>query len=656
MLEGKRLENYQVVKKIGIKDISEYYLAKEIGIEDFEKIVVIKRIIPSLADLEEFKALIINEARVGSKLDHTNIVKIFKLLYLENTYFIVMEYIQGVDLKSIISQGIKKRNPLPIELSVKIIAEVCYGLDYAHKKKDIEGRPLHIVHRNINPENIIVSYSGEVKIQGFGMAQSVEELSKKVDNIPKRIVSYLSPEQLSNNKIDYRSDIFSVGVILWELVTGSKLFNTENPEEIIKQIKEGNIPNPRALNKYVPEKLENIIMKALAPNPTDRFTEISQFGDMLEEFIASIRAVANPTEISKYINSILGEEEKLYFQKDTDAEEFIKTMTKNDELYISTLRPSDIEIKPIEIDESLIKTVVPQKAKEETSTKEEIPSHTEESKTIQLEDNLKKEEPIEKNVEKESSKLDIILEEINTLTKPDKSSIKQEIDDKTPQKSFKKIESVSKDIYRPKKEMTFTIPEAKLKRNWYRIGLYISIPCFILFVAVISFFQSYSNKKFSNREIKQSFPIYEENESATDINKTFIPSEEIKEDINKEDTNKPETLPKEEIKETKSTIETKSTDSLSIGEQKPTGAEEEIKLSDPILIESDPPGADVYFNGDINRMKKKTPNHFRLRLNYDYEIEVVKEGYIPEQKHINLKSKNEKDRIVFNLKKIPSEK
>ncbi|RME56395.1 MAG: serine/threonine protein kinase, partial [Deltaproteobacteria bacterium] len=308
MIEGIRLENYQLIEKIASKDIAEYYLAKELTPKGGGKTVVVKRIIPSLADIEEFIAMLVNEARLGMRLDHPNIVKIHHLGEFKNTVFLVQEYIHGHDLKKVIRRGRQARNPIPLEYSVKIISEVCLGLDYAHKQTSEDGHPLNIVHRNISPENILLTFNGEVKLQDFGVAKSADRQSDTIAAVPKGNISYLSPEQIKGETIDRRSDIFSTGIVLWELATGSRLFAMENQYETMRRIKECRVPSPRDLNPYVPAYLEKIVMKALSEKPEERYATAFEFHQALESFLETIPGSVTTRDIGRYLNRLFDAE------------------------------------------------------------------------------------------------------------------------------------------------------------------------------------------------------------------------------------------------------------------------------------------------------------------------------------------------------------
>ncbi|RMD97941.1 MAG: serine/threonine protein kinase, partial [Deltaproteobacteria bacterium] len=308
MIEGIRLENYQLIEKIASKDIAEYYLAKELTPKGGGKTVVVKRIIPSLADIDEFIAMLVNEARLGMRLDHPNIVKIYHLGEFKDTVFLVQEYIHGHDLKKVIRRGRQARNPIPLEFSVKIVSEVCLGLDYAHKQTDEAGNPLNIVHRNISPENILLTFNGEVKLQDFGVAKSADRRSDTIAAVPKGNISYLSPEQIKGERIDRRSDIFSTGIVLWELATGSRLFAMENQYETMRRIKECRVPSPRNLNPYVPEYLEKIVMKALSAKPEERYSTAFDFHLALESFLETIPGSVTTQDIGRYLNRLFDAE------------------------------------------------------------------------------------------------------------------------------------------------------------------------------------------------------------------------------------------------------------------------------------------------------------------------------------------------------------
>ena len=217
------LENYgeyQLIKKLATGGMAQIYLARQQGLEGFEKLLVVKRILPHLAENEDFIKMFLDEARIAARLNHPNIVQIFNLGSQDDTFFIAMEYIHGEDVRRVWKRADQAGKDLPVPMVCRIIMDAAAGLDYAHKKTDQVGKPLGIVHRDISPQNILVTFEGGVKVVDFGIAKAADQATVTKSGVLKGKYSYMSPEQASGQKIDHRTDIFALGTVLYELLTG----------------------------------------------------------------------------------------------------------------------------------------------------------------------------------------------------------------------------------------------------------------------------------------------------------------------------------------------------------------------------------------------------------------------------------------------------
>ncbi|MGB9599635.1 MAG: serine/threonine protein kinase, partial [Myxococcota bacterium] len=235
--------------------MAEVFKAKAYGVEGFEKLVAIKRILPNIAEDEEFITMFIDEAKIAVQLNHANIAQIFDLGKIEDTYFIALEYVYGKDLRAIFERLRKRGEIMPIPVACYIITQVCEGLDYAHRKKDSMGRDLNIVHRDVSPQNILVAYEGDVKVIDFGIAKAANKASKTQAGILKGKFGYMSPEQVRGLPLDRRSDIFSLGIIFYEILTGERLFVGESDFSTLEKVRNVEIMPPTAYNRNIPESL-----------------------------------------------------------------------------------------------------------------------------------------------------------------------------------------------------------------------------------------------------------------------------------------------------------------------------------------------------------------------------------------------------------------
>ncbi len=294
---------YRLLERVASGGMAEVFRAKRTGVEGFEKVLAVKRILPHLSDNKEFVEMFIDEAKMVAGLTHPNIVQIFDLGRIDKTYFIAMEYVQGKDLRTILKRTKEKGVRIPLDLSVLIISRVCSALEYAHRKKDDEGRPLKIVHRDISPQNILISFEGEVKLTDFGIAKATSKATTTDRGALRGKLLYMSPEQASGVPMDRRSDVFSLGVVFYEMITDSKPFLGTSEKGILEMVRECRIEPPRALNPRVPENLEHVVMRALEKNPEQRYQDASEMYRDLERVLHSRQPPA-ASELARFMEAL----------------------------------------------------------------------------------------------------------------------------------------------------------------------------------------------------------------------------------------------------------------------------------------------------------------------------------------------------------------
>ena len=303
---------YTLLRRLATGGMAEIFLARQVGVSGFEKEVVVKRLLPENAANQEFVSMFLDEARIAAHLTHPNIAQIFDLGQEGEDYYIAMEYVRGADLRRVCSQGIAEGNYLPLHHAVRIVAEVCDALTYAHGRTSKDGRPLNIVHRDVSPTNILVTYDGGVKLVDFGIAKAENKVSVTKTGQIKGKYGYMSPEQCRGDHLDARSDIFAVGINLYELTLGRRLFRGDSDVETLRAIESGAIPAPRSISPDYPARLEAIVLRALARDANDRYTHARDLQVALEDFLAesSLRATAG----------MLGEYMRQLFRDQLDLE------------------------------------------------------------------------------------------------------------------------------------------------------------------------------------------------------------------------------------------------------------------------------------------------------------------------------------------------
>lgn len=299
---------YYLLELINVGGMAEVFKAKMFGVEGFEKIVAIKRILPEVAEDAEFIKMFVDEAKIAVKLQHPNVVQIFELGKIEDSYFIAMELINGKDLKTIRKRLKRVDLLMPVEQSAYIISQVCDGLDYAHRKTDEKMNPLNIVHRDISPQNMIVSYEGTVKLIDFGIAKAKSKSTKTQVGMLKGKFSYMSPEQVSGQPIDRRSDIFSLGVVFFEMLTGKRLFLGKNDVETLEKIRKAEVLPPSVFNSAVPPELDRIVLKALAKDREDRYQWASEFSEDLKKFSYSSGKSFSRQDMMNFMSEFFADE------------------------------------------------------------------------------------------------------------------------------------------------------------------------------------------------------------------------------------------------------------------------------------------------------------------------------------------------------------
>jgi serine/threonine-protein kinase len=302
-----RLGRYEVIRHLATGGMAEVLLARGHDAAGQLRHVVIKRIRPDQARDHRFVQMFLDEARIAALLQHPNIVQVFDISNAqEGECFFAMEYVHGEDLRRVLAEVHRRRDKLPIALVTGLVAGAAAGLHHAHTQVGPDRRPLGIVHRDVSPANILVGYDGGVKVTDFGIAKAALRTVETRSGTLKGKVSYMSPEQVTGKEIDRRSDVFALGIVLYEVATARRLFKGDNDFLTMSAIVQGDIPRPSELRPDLPRILEDIIMTALSANPKDRFQTAEELRSELEAFTTSLGMRMSPSNIADYMKKLFG--------------------------------------------------------------------------------------------------------------------------------------------------------------------------------------------------------------------------------------------------------------------------------------------------------------------------------------------------------------
>lgn len=276
---------YELLMEMGRGGMATLYLARLRGPEQFEKLIALKKIHDSLSSDPAFLSMFLDEARIAARIHHPNVVTVFDLGSVDQTYYIAMEYIHGHSLADVLRAASRNPEQLPWRYGARIVADAACGLHAAHSLCNSRGQPLNVVHRDVSPQNVLLSYDGHVKVVDFGIAYAGEKLTQTRAGVLMGKTGYMSPEQADGRQVDRRADVFALGILLYEAVTLTRLFDEPTDAATLVKIRQAEVPDPRTRNPSIPVALVQIVMKALAKNPDARFATAQQLADGLNELL-----------------------------------------------------------------------------------------------------------------------------------------------------------------------------------------------------------------------------------------------------------------------------------------------------------------------------------------------------------------------------------
>lgn len=294
-------KDYVIVRRIAEGGMGAVYEAQQFGAEGFQKTVALKTILESYSSNDEFVRLFISEAKLVADLVHENIVQVYHLGKADKIYYIALEFVDGTNLEQFLDRHLQQKRPTPIELCAFIISRVCRGLEYAHNKRSREGEKLNIVHRDVSPKNIMMTYEGVTKLTDFGIAKALRVMEQDEGEVLMGKVEYMSPEQARYEGTDRRSDLFSLGIVMYELLTGRHIFETEDIYETLENVKSAPVPDPRTYRPDLPEELVAVVLKALERDLDKRWQTAGEMGYALEYYMYHDRYGPTNVTLGNYL-------------------------------------------------------------------------------------------------------------------------------------------------------------------------------------------------------------------------------------------------------------------------------------------------------------------------------------------------------------------
>ncbi len=298
---------YLLLHKLATGGMGEVWLARQSGPAGFDRFVAVKRLLPNLAENNEFVQMFLDEARLVARLTHPNICQVYEFGAEAGMYYLAMEYMEGEPLSSLLERSVKEKKPLERALVAHILSQALDGLHFAHERKDDHGQPLGLIHRDISPSNLFVTYDGNVKLLDFGIAKAAHRLTQTVAGAIKGKFGYIAPEVYRGEAIDRRLDVFAMGVVLWEMLVRKRLYKRETEYEVMRAIVEEKPPDPRQYDPTVPEGLALVALKALAKKPADRYQTANEMRKAVGAWLRTLPKEVDSDSVAGLMREVYGQ-------------------------------------------------------------------------------------------------------------------------------------------------------------------------------------------------------------------------------------------------------------------------------------------------------------------------------------------------------------
>jgi serine/threonine protein kinase len=303
-----RFGRYDLLALLATGGMAEIWLARVSGEAGFEKLVVIKRLLDDLAVNPDYVEMFLDEARINARLSHSNVVQVLELGQVEGKYFMAMEYVAGLSVAQVGKKATQRLGDVPQAVAAGVVAQACAGLHYAHDRALPDGTPLNIIHRDVSPQNLILTFEGQVKVVDFGIAKAQGRVSQTRAGMVKGKTSYMSPEQCLGLPLDRRSDVFALGIVLFELATARRLFKRSSSYQTFEAIVSAEVPKPSELNTKIDAAVEAVILKSLARKADDRFASAGEMQEALEQAMHRAKLRGAPSDLEKFIDATFADE------------------------------------------------------------------------------------------------------------------------------------------------------------------------------------------------------------------------------------------------------------------------------------------------------------------------------------------------------------
>jgi serine/threonine protein kinase/CheY-like chemotaxis protein len=301
---ARRFGQYTLLERIAVGGMAEVWKARMTGVEGFQKTVAIKRVLSHLTDDEDFVNMLVDEAKLAAQLNHPNIVHIYDLGKIDDHFYIAMEYVDGMNLRGLLNQAALQNHSMPVGLAALVTSRLASALDYAHRKRDFDDREMGLVHRDVSPQNVLLSFDGDIKLCDFGIVKAVSKVGHTQMGALKGKLQYMSPEQAWGKDVDARSDVFSLGALFFEMLTGKRLFGGDSEISVLEAVRQCRVTAPRNLDPSLPEEVERIVLKSLEMDPDRRYQTAGEMQQDLDAFLHELRPAPGQADLAQMIEAL----------------------------------------------------------------------------------------------------------------------------------------------------------------------------------------------------------------------------------------------------------------------------------------------------------------------------------------------------------------